>query len=767
MSSLEPTKSEKIRRLPWAVCSDTLSGVYATLVLGSVFILYLDEMGLAKTQIGVLQSLLHLVGPFGLFLAPFAARFGYKRTFLLFYGSRKLVIGLLIAAPWMSVHYGVDGVFWLVFGTMSIYSVCRVIGEIAIYPWRHEFVPDAVRGKLGAITTILNTLMALGSVTFASYIIRQSEDLGRFQMLIAIGIVFGIASVLTKAPLPGGAPSPRQTSDSPHRRLMLETLKDKNFLRYLWGLSLISLGSGGWGVFVPLYLKDTVGLSAGDVVFLQTGSMLGALAFSYLLGWAADRYGSKPVLLTGLILTLILPVGWLFMPRESVWSETWGMVIAFVAGTASIGTSLGSGRLLYVSVVPAAKKTEYMAVYYSWIEIFGIMSPVLAGVALDYLQEASGNGAWFDPYTPFFLVGLALTACSIVLFRGIHDPGAAPVRDFWRLFVEGNPLRAFGSMMGHTWVREESARVVATERMGASRSRLTVQELVEALEDPSFNVRYEAVIAIARTRPDGRLVQALVDILRGDEPDLSVAAAWALGRLGDPLAIPALREALDSDYPLLASRSARALATLGDEKSAPVFLDRFQETDDPGMRLAYGLSLGRLGCREAANELMVFMDSLEKPSARREMALALACLVGDERRFVRLWRRLRSDPGTASSQTLFAIQRRFHRFLPQEDTVSAVMGGSEQKMAHADLDQGVVLLSWLIVQFMGLIPDPPQAHASQEQSIDESTRIVLEGCATGLDRFGASRPEYLALALHALDAALTRMEKTRTQTDVG
>jgi HEAT repeat protein len=337
------------------------------------------------------------------------------------------------------------------------------------------------------------------------------------------------------------------------------------------------------------------------------------------------------------------------------------------------------------------------------------------------------------------------------------------VRDFWRLFVEGNPLRAFGSMMDHTWVREESARVSATERLGAARSRLTVQELLEALEDPSFNVRYEAIIAIARTRPERRLVQALVAILRGDEPDLSVAAAWALGRLGDVLAIPALRDALDAGYPLLASRSARALATLGDVQSIPVFLTRFQTTDDAGMRLAYGLCLGRLGCREAADELMGFMDTLEQSSARREMALSLACLVGDERRFVRLWRRLRSDPGTSSSQTLFAIQRRFRRFLPSEDTVSAVMGGSEDRMAHADLDEGVVLVSWLIVQFLGLMPSPSRLHRSSNQSLDHATRVVLEGCAAGLDRFGSSRPEYLALALHTLDAALTRMEKARIQ----
>ena len=62
------------------------------------------------------------------------------------------------------------------------------------------------------------------------------------------------------------------------------------------------------------------------------------------------------------------------------------------------------------------------------------------------------------------------------------------------------------------------------------------------------------------------MINALISVLKdvSANSDLSIAAAWALGRIGDKKASEPLREALASKYPLLQARSARALAALGD-----------------------------------------------------------------------------------------------------------------------------------------------------------------------------------------------------------
>ncbi|NOR84277.1 MAG: hypothetical protein GQ526_12375, partial [Ardenticatenales bacterium] len=120
--------------------------------------------------------------------------------------------------------------------------------------------------------------------------------------------------------------------------------------------------------------------------------------------------------------------------------------------------------------------------------------------------------------------------------------------------------------------KDEPSAVSVTERLGRAKSPLAVDELVESLADPRFNVRFEALISAARGGPVPRLREALVEILRGPEPALSVVAAWALGRMGDQEAIEPLRAGLDSSYRSVRAHCARSLATLGDAEGVPLLL---------------------------------------------------------------------------------------------------------------------------------------------------------------------------------------------------
>jgi len=87
------TDAEKIRRLPWSVAHSTAGAVFCYFtVFGSVFILFLNELGLPKTQIGFLLSLFPFCGVLALFVAPMIARAGFKRTHIIFFGLRKFVV---------------------------------------------------------------------------------------------------------------------------------------------------------------------------------------------------------------------------------------------------------------------------------------------------------------------------------------------------------------------------------------------------------------------------------------------------------------------------------------------------------------------------------------------------------------------------------------------------------------------------------------------------------------------------------------------------
>jgi hypothetical protein len=96
------TVSDEVKRraLPWALASGAFNAVFALWVFsGSVFVLFMRELGLPASEIGGLLSLFPFCGLLALFFAPAAARMGRKRVYLIFYGVRKLVIAMLLLLP--------------------------------------------------------------------------------------------------------------------------------------------------------------------------------------------------------------------------------------------------------------------------------------------------------------------------------------------------------------------------------------------------------------------------------------------------------------------------------------------------------------------------------------------------------------------------------------------------------------------------------------------------------------------------------------------
>jgi hypothetical protein len=103
----EVTTAEKIRRLPWNLGLNAANNIFAQLTFfGSVFVLFLNELGASNSQIGFLLAMLPFAGLVALFIAPAVARFGYKRTFVTFFGIRKIVAAGLLLVPFVSIQYG-------------------------------------------------------------------------------------------------------------------------------------------------------------------------------------------------------------------------------------------------------------------------------------------------------------------------------------------------------------------------------------------------------------------------------------------------------------------------------------------------------------------------------------------------------------------------------------------------------------------------------------------------------------------------------------
>lgn len=731
----EVTTAEKIRRLPWNIALSATNNVFATFTFfGSAFVLFLNMMGVTTSQIGFLLSLLPFSGIVAIFIAPKVAQFGYKRTFVLFFGIRKIVTAFLLLVPAVLARFGEGGVLALVTIIVAAFALCRAISETALFPWAQEYIPNSVRGKHSAINDMVARVTGLIAIAVAGYVLEISTGIDGFMFLFVVGIGFGFASVWSSSHLPGGAPT--QAQQTSHRDY-LEVLKDRNFTLYMVALAFVIFGSAPLA-FLPIFMQDHVGLTDSSIVLLQMGPVIGGFTAVYLFGWAADRYGSKPVMQIGLAMKTLLPVAWLIMPRQSSASLAVAMGIAFIWGIAEIGWAIGSGRLLFVRVVPYEKRAEYMAVYYALVGVLGGISQIVSGRLLDAFTGISGQFLFLtlDNFTPMFVGGLVLTAVSLILFSRVQADSTVSVGAFAGMFVHGNPLLAFESLIGYYRARDERATVVSTERMGVTKSRLTVDELLEALTDPRFNVRFEAIISIARMGPEPRLVKALTGILDGTELSLSVISAWALGRMGDDEALPALRNGMNSSYRSIQAHCVRSLGTLGDQESVPIFLSRIQSEKDKGLRIAYASALGNLHVREAVPHLLRLLEEIENEGARMELALSLARILGGEQPFIRVLRGLRNDRATTASQVLAAWKRKAGKGF--DDELLSLIDQCANDFASGQIDQGALLLSQII-------------HRLPEKPDDDSVAAqILAACAERLAEHKAAHFEYVLLTFFTL-----------------
>ncbi len=437
-----PAQSEadrsKIRALPWHLAHGVLTNIFFLWTFGgSVFLLFLSELGLPKGQIGIILSFFPFSGLLALVFAPYATRIGRKRVFLACFGSRYLVIINLLFLPWVLVNAGHFAGIAFVFGILLIVALLRALGETAYYPWTQEFIPNNIRGFYSAVATVLSTVTSAAALFIAGKVVASGSGLDRYLWLIGIGTALGLFGIIAMKWVPGGAPDPQGGAPASHFANMAKALRDPNMTAYLKGMGGVMVGSVLLTSFLPLYLKEQMGLPAAVVVILDTVVMIGGALSSILWGWAADRVGSRPVLMSSLGIGLLVPLSWLLLPRQVHYPVFWCALFYFLYGVISNGSAIGAGRLLFNGVVPPEKNTAYLAIYYAGMGLTGGIAPLLAGGILSFSVgwRAQVGLLQLDGYWLLFLLSLILSIYGLVEYGRVTPDDIYSTRTAIRKFL--------------------------------------------------------------------------------------------------------------------------------------------------------------------------------------------------------------------------------------------------------------------------------------------------------------------------------------------
>lgn len=130
-------------------------------------------------------------------------------------------------------------------------------------------------------------------------------------------------------------------------------------------------------------------------------------------------------------------------------------------------------------------------------------------------------------------------------------------------------------------------RMQAALALGEQRDARAVPALIEALEDEDVNVRYHAVEALGKLRA-AEAAAALADVAESRDFFLAFPALDALKQIGDARAVPRVVPLLEDE--LLREAAAELLGEVGDEEAVAPLAELLNTPDAPARAVARALA---------------------------------------------------------------------------------------------------------------------------------------------------------------------------------
>ncbi len=331
-------------------------------------VLVVGPMGLGEREVGLVVGVFSAtslaVRPFGGFLLD---RFG-RRIWLL--------LGAIALVACMAAYTGAATLASLL-GLRLVHGLAWGFATVTTATVVADLVPAVRRGVgMGFYGMAMPLAMALGPM--AGSMLMEGGQFGRVfttgALVSAVAVVFFVM---------GRAPAVR----NPATRLSVGAMVEGRVIPVFACMTALTFGLGGWLTFVPLYAPQAGLESAGPIFFWNA---VGALSTRLFGGHLYDRFGVRPPVLLGLLLTTL---GWTALASSAT-------PLGALGGSCCLG--LGFGVLgpvfqaMAIDLVPAARRGAANGTFHSSFDVGIGSGAILFGMAATQEQAQAvfwGAGA--------------------------------------------------------------------------------------------------------------------------------------------------------------------------------------------------------------------------------------------------------------------------------------------------------------------------------------------------------------------------------------
>ncbi|HEY3412344.1 MAG TPA: MFS transporter [Armatimonadota bacterium] len=623
-----------------------LATVWTSLSLGTIpqaFALSLGASGLVQGLIAAFQA---LAGLTTLPAAIFVDRRSERRKFVaIVAGSGRISWFLVALAAFTLPRSGAIGVLLIV---MFVSWAGVQIGVPAWTSWMNDLVPAGMRGRYFARRSIwLNIAGLIAALIFTRYLDFASIQ---FSPRIAFGTLFGcaglvgIVNMLTLLRQPEPLKAPSKTRSEFSVEYFRVPLRNAPFRRFLTHFALWVFAQGVAGPFFGVYMLDTLKYPTFKVQVVSGFATLCTLCAAPVVGYLVDKYGNRALYKIAYVVICFVPLLWALTPNQLP-GVTLGilMVAQLVSGVA--GAMLGITQFnLMLRLSPSDNMPRYSALWTAVVGMAGFIAPTVGGLLVTATKQAHIHVGIIDinNYKISMLISMVLRLALIPLLRSLSEPRSEDVRDVLGRMASSSPMGTLKHVRRIRGASEPGVRARSARALGHMKARIGFEELVEALDDPVLAVRRQAALALGEME-DTRAIEPLLAALNNPGAGIRVQAVVSLGKLGDDRAAIAIIRAMEEDGghdSAFTQAAAQAIAKLGTSQAAETLLEIAEEPEHPA-RAAAIQSLGELGDESMAEPLTEMLRSNEALEPQEVSALgdALAKL-GDERAVVPLLQRL-------------------------------------------------------------------------------------------------------------------------------
>lgn len=407
-----------------------LATIYTQFTMSPATIEYARTLGATGVHIGILAAL-----PTGMLFTQFltawvATRLRYRRTTWMIVSIIQRTIYLPVAfGPWLFPE--TPEIVWLwgfLIAAATNYGMLH-FGSPLWLSWMGDYLPQKGLNRFWGARQLWMQWTAAGTLALCAIVMLKCGLPIRvaFTGLLCFASIAGVADILCFLKIhepPITSPPSTRMSD-----VWAAPFQDKNYRTFIFYSCFWHFAAMLGAPFISLFLLTYIGMELFQVLMLWSLSWIGGALVSHWVGWFADTYGNRPLLVLCTAFKSVNMLALLMIPPDP--SLAFWLLIPVLMVDAMLNAGIenaNKGFMLLNS--PVEHRTVFIAAGTALAGMVGCVTAIAAGAVLTEME--GWNWTLTSPFGPVFInnfhvlfgFSFLMRLAAVELARWVREPGS-------------------------------------------------------------------------------------------------------------------------------------------------------------------------------------------------------------------------------------------------------------------------------------------------------------------------------------------------------